>query len=82
MNHSRMGRAAWWLAAGMLLSMGAQAQQAQRAPSPPQGPGQSMLVLDASGSMWGKMGGGPRSRSHAMLSHKCSMAGPQASNWA
>ena len=35
MNHSRMGRAAWWLAAGMLLSMGAQAQQAQRAPSPP-----------------------------------------------
>ena len=57
MNHSRMGRAAWWLAAGMLLSMGAQAQQAQRAPSPPQGSGQSMLVLDASGSMWGKMGG-------------------------
>lgn len=57
MNHSRMGRAAWWLAAGMLLSMGAQAQQAQRAPSPPQGPGQSMLVLDASGSMWGKLGG-------------------------
>jgi len=29
-------------------------------PAAPQGPGQSMLVLDASGSMWGQIGGKPK----------------------
>ena len=29
-------------------------------PATPQGPGQSMLVLDASGSMWGQIGGKPK----------------------
>jgi hypothetical protein len=33
------------------------AQSTQRALKTPQGPGQSMLVLDASGSMWGQIGG-------------------------
>jgi Mg-chelatase subunit ChlD len=33
------------------------AQSTQRAIKTPQGPGQSMLVLDASGSMWGQIGG-------------------------
>lgn len=35
----------------LACAMGASAQ------TPPQGPGQSMLVLDASGSMWGQVGG-------------------------
>ena len=34
--------------------------QAAKAPAAPQGPGQSMLVLDASGSMWGQIGGKPK----------------------
>ncbi len=34
--------------------------QAQAQPAAPQGPGQSMLVLDASGSMWGQIGGKPK----------------------
>ncbi|HRL98739.1 MAG TPA: VWA domain-containing protein [Acidovorax sp.] len=44
------------LAAALLTcAIGAHAQ-----PAAPQGPGQSMLVLDASGSMWGQIGGKPK----------------------
>jgi hypothetical protein len=42
-------------AVGLALAISAQAQGS--APQVPQGPGQSMLVLDASGSMWGQIGG-------------------------
>ena len=44
-----------FLAAGLaaVLGLGAHAQTAK----PPTGPGQSLLVLDASGSMWGQIGG-------------------------
>ena len=40
-----------------LLVPAATAQAQSAAPRAPQGPGQSMLVLDASGSMWGQIGG-------------------------
>ena len=40
-----------------LLVPAATAQAQSAAPRVPQGPGQSMLVLDASGSMWGQIGG-------------------------
>ena len=40
-----------------LLVPAATAQAQSAAPRAPQGPGQSMLVLDASGSMWGRIGG-------------------------
>ena len=40
-----------------LLVPAATAQAQSAAPRAPQGPGQSILVLDASGSMWGQIGG-------------------------
>ena len=40
-----------------LLVPAATAQAQSAAPRAPQGPGQSMLVLDASGSMWGQIAG-------------------------
>jgi len=51
-----MPRIASTLAAALLAcAIGTQAQ-----PAAPPGPGQSMLVLDASGSMWGQIGGKPK----------------------
>ena len=51
-----MARMTSALAAALLTcAIGAYAQ-----PAAPQGPGQSMLVLDASGSMWGQIGGKPK----------------------
>ncbi len=51
-----MARMTSALAAALLTcAIGAHAQ-----PAAPQGPGQSMLVLDASGSMWGQIGGKPK----------------------
>ena len=51
-----MARMTSALAAALLAcAIGAYAQ-----PAAPQGPGQSMLVLDASGSMWGQIGGKPK----------------------
>lgn len=52
-----MHRFSKWVASAMWLTAvcGAQAQTA--APPVPSGPGQSMLVLDASGSMWGQIDG-------------------------
>ena len=50
-----MTKIASTLAAALLAcTIGA---QAQAQPAAPQGPGQSILVLDASGSMWGQIGG-------------------------
>lgn len=51
-----MNQVALTLAAA-LLACPASAQAQTAAPQVPQGPGQSMLVLDASGSMWGQIGG-------------------------
>ena len=51
-----MPRIASTLAAALLTC----AISAHAQPAAPQGPGQSMLVLDASGSMWGQIGGKPK----------------------
>jgi hypothetical protein len=51
-----MPRIASTLAAALLTCV----ISAHAQPAAPQGPGQSMLVLDASGSMWGQIGGKPK----------------------
>lgn len=45
-----------WIALALLAGLTVATAQTA-APRVPQGPGQSMLVLDASGSMWGRVGG-------------------------
>ena len=72
-----MARMTSALAAALLTcAIGAYAQ-----PAAPQGPGQSMLVLDASGSMWARSVASPRSKSLVRPWRACCKAGPPASNW-
>ncbi len=72
-----MARMTSALAAALLTcAIGAYAQ-----PAAPQGPGQSMLVLDASGSMWGQIGGKPKIEIAREAWRACCKAGPPASNW-